>query len=351
MLIKEEEYRKTKALHYSALKQFDLNRIKFYREYELNQKQAPKLNHAMIVGNIVDCLLLEPEEFDNKFHVASCQKPTGQWGDFIDTLYNVTIRYVNENNEVTETLEARLDLAFSVFRQEFPDKFKGKTLDYIISNFNKKDKNGTSPADYFQECLSSFGKITIDEITLSKADKIVDSVKYGKYTKHLFNYNDDIEVLYQQGVIFNYMGELCKCLHDRIEINHKDKTIRSFDLKSTWDSENFDINFKYLGYYIQGGLYWLSLEQLKIDLGLEDYTIIEEFQFIVCDTSMEFIPHIWIMDKSLIESAINGFKDKYGKPYNGINHIIENIQYCRAIGDFRDSVDLSVNDGKIKIEI
>lgn len=352
MLVKETEYRKIKALHYSALKTFDNNQMKFYREYELGKKEdMMSMSYDMIMGSLIDCLLLEPKEFDRKFKIASCLKPTGQYGDFIDTLYSVTLQYVNENNEITESLKNRMDLAFSIFKQNNPTKFKGKDINYIIENFNKKDKDGVSPADYFEECLGSFGKTVIDAHLFSRAEKIVDSVKYGKYTNYLFKEDPDTEIFYQQGVIFNYLGETCKALHDRIEVNHKLKTIESFDLKSTWNSDGFDYSFKKFGYYLQGGLYYKSLEQFKRDKGLTDYTIIENFNFIVCDTSMEFLPHIWVMNKELIQRSLDGFEDKLGIRYNGVNKIIENIQFCRNIGSFQDNINIYNNNGKINIEI
>lgn len=352
MILNEIEYRKTKLMHYSALKQFDNNRLTFYREYELGQKeQSAVTNYSMIMGSLIDCLLLEPDEFDSKFKVAYCSKPTGQMGEFIDTLYNITLKFIDKDNQITETLKNRLELAFDLFKKENPTKFKGKDLNYVIENFNKKDKDNISPLDYFQECLSSSGKLVIDNFLLNRAEKIVDTIKHGKYTKHLFQYDKNKEILYQKGIIFEYLGEICKTLHDRIEINHKTKTIESFDLKSTWDSEGFDYSFKKLGYYLQGGLYYSSLEQLKKDLKLEDYEILNRFTFIVCDTSMEFLPHLRIMDENLINSSLNGFEDKYGIKYKGVNQLISEIQFCRNMGDFKDSLELNNTNGKIKIEI
>ena len=351
MLINESEYWNFKALNYSSIKTFETNQMKFYKEFILGQRKPPDNSYSLVMGGLIDVLLLNDDKFDEKYKVASCPKPTGQFGEFIDELYLVTLQYLDENNIVTESLKHRIELAFSNFKLKYPDKFKNKKVDYIIENFNKKDKEGNSPALYFQECLASFGKTVIDNFLLNRAEKIVDYIKFGKYTKSFFQKEENVDTITQQGIVFNYKGELCKSLIDLIKVNHNSKLIKGIDLKSTWNSDNFEYNFKKYGYYIQAPLYHEALNTFREDMGLLDYKIDDSFDFLVVDTSMEYCPHFWSLSLGSLKKCRKGFTDKLGFKYKGLDELIDEIQYCKVTGDYTDTLLLNNNNGIIKLDI
>ena len=62
----------------SSLKEFSVNRKKYHKKYILNEKVEEEDNKASVTGRVVETLLLEPEEFDNRFYMSVClSAPTG----------------------------------------------------------------------------------------------------------------------------------------------------------------------------------------------------------------------------------------------------------------------------------
>lgn len=350
MILKtEKEYRLYDAINYSSLKEFDNNRGAYYRKYVLKEKEVKVLNQSMIIGSLVDCLLLVPEEFETLFKIAVCDKPSGQMGLFVDELYGAVLQYTNDNGEMTEKTENLLQYTFDRFKVKYPDKFKGKDYQYVIDNFNKKDKNGTSAYDYFIECLAGNGRIIIDEKLQARAEKIVNAIKFGKYSKNLFEGSRTTKNYYQKPIVGNLMGYEVKGLLDIITVNSTEKTIKGIDLKCVWSPESFNYSFLKMGYYLQASLYNYLLQQFRDDMGLTDYSI-EPFEFLVCDTTLENLPHFYTTDNSILRSGMEGFVDKYGTKYNGVEEIIKDIDYCKK-NSFYDSNELNNNNGKLKLKL
>lgn len=301
----EQEYRKYPAFNYSSLSYFDKNRIKYWRKYVLKEESGDEINHSMMVGMLTDVLLLNPETFDEKFNVVKCEPISGQWLLFVEELYKTTLKYVVDAS-LTKSMEFRLSETFEIFKKKYPDKFKGKNLSWIITNFVEplKGEGSVSPEDYYNSCLESFDKIPIDQNLLAKVSKIVDNVKFGKYTKEMFRRREGVEMKYQIGVVAQCeLGVEIKGLFDILEINHNTKTVKGTDLKAMWDVESFDYSFKKNKYYLQASMYHELITQYIIDAGLEGYTPDETFTFLVVDTTMQFIPHYWEVSKETIEKG------------------------------------------------
>jgi hypothetical protein len=75
----------------SSLKEFSTNRRKYYKKYILNENVEEEDNKASVTGRVVETLLLEPEEFDNRFYMSTCASaPTGLMLDFVTALCNQT---------------------------------------------------------------------------------------------------------------------------------------------------------------------------------------------------------------------------------------------------------------------
>ena len=98
MKIKEKEYRSIPLDSSSSLKMFNEDRKKYKKRYVDLTPVSEDRNQSVIVGNLVDCLLLEPEEFENKFHMSTVVKvPEGLMGAFVNSLFKQTLEYTNAN--------------------------------------------------------------------------------------------------------------------------------------------------------------------------------------------------------------------------------------------------------------
>ena len=101
----EATYRAVKMDSSSSLKEFCLDRKKYYRKYVLNETVEDTINKAATIGRIVETLLLEPEEFDSRFYLSVCSKaPTGLMLDFVNALSKHTAESTDKDTgTVTRT--------------------------------------------------------------------------------------------------------------------------------------------------------------------------------------------------------------------------------------------------------
>ena len=87
----EASYRAIVMDSSSSLKEFSMDRRKYYKRYVLSEKVEEADNKASTTGRVVETLLLEPEDFDGRFAMSICTSaPTGRMLDFVDALYKHT---------------------------------------------------------------------------------------------------------------------------------------------------------------------------------------------------------------------------------------------------------------------
>jgi hypothetical protein len=104
----------------------------------------------------------------------------------------------------------------------------------------------------------------------------------------LSEYGD--ELMHQVDIYFDFKGVECKALLDGIRINHIDKTIQPFDLKTTGKSVlDFPDSFLSFGYYRQCAFYEQALlsGQSPIKHLLEEGYKLLDFVFIVAETNVK----------------------------------------------------------------
>jgi hypothetical protein len=68
----EAVYRANMLDSSSSLKEFSMDRKKYYRRYILGEDVEDKDTQAATTGRVVETLLLEPELFDERFYMSSC---------------------------------------------------------------------------------------------------------------------------------------------------------------------------------------------------------------------------------------------------------------------------------------
>src|SRR5690554_3441526 len=100
--VDEQAYREITLDSSSSLKDFALDKRKYYRKYIVNEKVKEDDNQAITMGKIVETLLLEPELFDDKFHMSACvSTPTGVGLKFVESLYRITAEATDDHGNVT----------------------------------------------------------------------------------------------------------------------------------------------------------------------------------------------------------------------------------------------------------
>src|SRR3990172_10181614 len=95
----EQAYREVYLDSSSSLKDFSIDRKKYYRKYIMSEdiEDDDKENQAIKMGKLVETLLMEPELFDERFYMSACASPpTAMMLEFVEGLYKVSKAATNE---------------------------------------------------------------------------------------------------------------------------------------------------------------------------------------------------------------------------------------------------------------
>jgi hypothetical protein len=319
----EANYRALMLDSSSSLKDFSMDRKKYFKKYFLNETIEEKDNHAANMGRIVETILMEPDEVDNKFYMSACaSSPTGLMLEFVEALYRHTRDNTDEFGKVTKPMNELLEAAYkdSGFKIKFEavvSKFIGSDAELYYNEIRKVRTNNLTV-------------VTSHDIT--HAEKIVEELRTNSATAHLVNLvNSQIFSVINQMQIENYEvdGHHFKSMMDKVIINHQLKTIQVYDLKCTWNVENFyEEYYLYRRAYIQAYLYYKAAESLTKDENSEYYGYtVEHTQFIVCDSTNYYSPLVYTLDDKDIKDAYEGFTHK-GRTYTGVKDLITDLKWA-----------------------
>ena len=305
----------------SSLKDFSFDRKKYHRKYILGESVEDKDTVAATTGRVVETLLLEPEEFDNRFYMSVClSAPTGLMLAFVEALYRFTKEATDEDGNVARTFE---EIAKDAYAESgFKIKF-----DAVISKFV-----GSDAEIYYNEMrtVKSKGLTVVTTEDVSNAEKIVEELRNNFVTKDVVNLVNSIRYsVYNQLQVENYqVGELkFKSMMDKVIVDHEQRTVQVYDLKCVWAVENFyEEYYLYRRAYIQAFLYWQAAKHFAKSKNLDDYKI-ELPRFIVCDSTNYYNPLVYALSSQDILDAFEGFEHK-GRKYPGVEFIIEELTWA-----------------------
>jgi hypothetical protein len=329
----------------SSLKEFSTNRRKYHKKYILSEKVEEEDNKASVTGRVVETLLLEPEEFDNRFYMSTCiSAPTGLMLDFVTALCDFTLEATDEFGNVNRPFE---DIAKDAYvKSGFKIKF-----DAVINKFQ-----GSDAELYYNELRTVKGKgltvVTVEDV--SNAEKIVEELRTNPITAEIVNLVPSARYsIENQLQVEGYKidDHLFKSMMDKVIIDHHEKTIQVYDLKCTWSVENFyEEYYLYRRAYIQAYLYWKAAQSLTVDSASEYYGYrVEPTMFIVCDSTNYMSPLIYELSMEDLMEAYNGFEHK-GRKYPGVKQIIEDLKWAIANDKWNISRDHYLLNGVVNIK-
>lgn len=310
------------------------DRRKYYKHYILGEKRDPDEDdsQAIRIGDLVDCLLLNEEEFDRKFYKGSCTAPpTGKMLDFVTALLKHTRLNTDEDGVVTKEFS-------ELIKDAHADSGFKQSVEVVVSNFIDKD-----PERYYNEKRSSNGRTVITVQDFHNASSIVEELKSNQFTYELFRKTGD---KLTQLVIedFELYGLKMKCKMDLVTIDHENKQIQIDDLKVTWSVENFKKEYYlYRKAYIQAYVYYKAMQQYKEHIGLSDYNVAFP-RFIVADSINYFNPLIYTTSEQDMLDAENGFEN-----YKGVKQIIEELMWAKETNNWRISRTNYLNQGIVSL--
>ena len=315
---KESEYRKINRLSYSSLKLYNQSPLKYYKKYILREVEKDK-TQTFLIGNIVDVMMTDIDNFDDYFVISKAVVPTGQLYTFIN--YSVELDDIG--------------IAYEKLKEENGGKL-GSTLDKFEAKLIGES------ADYYNELLISKGKtvITQEQYDLCKAIcvKIDNSqafkskgTEFFKKFVHLFVYNS-VEM---------------KCEIDEFSIDHDKKKVYLYDYKCTGQLDRFVWEgYLKLNYYIQASLYNYALQDY-INSKYTGYTV-EPMAFKVVDDTNELEPLLFQTTEEHHDGGFTGFYvgNNY---YKGIDQLLAEMETSLAYKQWGMSIYNYNNKGIVTI--
>lgn len=349
MKVNQTPYRKIDALSASDIKLFNQDRIKFYHQKVLGEKRKDKFSDSLTLGTLIDFALSDckgswqefEQNFDDKFILLSVKKGSGQLFLLADLLYEYTLRDMDEEGNITSSFSIRFEEAFDKLQKD--DKFKGKKVEWALEQFKDSDAE-----TYFSENLKALDKLPVDEWMLNKCKSIVENVLINDNVKHLFEKQENVENFGKYVVEWEYKGLKAKSELDNLTINHTNKEIIITEIKSTYDSEDFERTYLKLRYDLAAIYYCKAIQYTFQDL--QDYVI--KFQFLVVDTSPQGLnPLIYKISNKDLLNAEHGFKTKSGYYYKGLDELVNEILWCQETQNWHISKAAYENNGILNLNI
>lgn len=324
-MTQETNYRQLEGISQSLLK-------KLWTEpkYYLN---APESNESyFLFGSIVDCLVTEPDNFNDKYVVA-VSTPT-------DTVKAIIEEYV----EITEDYELVEEEALINFAKN--KSYESRMVD--MTKYLAKLKNETT-LTYLKFLSESTGKTIIDSEMYLNAKNAVNVLKQDEYTKWIFD--DTTYNIYNKVVIQFYIdGRLCKAEIDRVLVHKKTDEIFPLDIKTTGKAIiGFNNEFFSYRYDVQAAWYKAALTKWTTEtLGINN-PVINDFYFVVVESNQNPKARVFVANSRIMNNAVTGFKDKYGVFKEGINQLLERLDFHEIYG-FEYPSDYLKNGGVYIIE-
>jgi hypothetical protein len=268
--------------------------------------------------------------------------PTGNMLAFVEALYKYTAEATDEQGNVTKSFEEIAKEAYveSGFKLKF---------DTVLGKFQ-----GSDAELYYKELREVKGKnlsvVTTTDVT--NAENIVNELKTNPITENIVNMvNSARFTVYNQLQIEGYTvdGHLFKSMIDKVIVDHTEHTIQPYDLKCTWNVENFyEEYYLYRRAYIQAYLYWKACESLTNSEEFSGYHVLFP-KFIVCDSTNYYSPLVYTLHLNDMEDAYDGFEHK-GRTYPGVKEIIEDLTWAYNNNLWNISRKNYLNNGLVSLK-
>lgn len=340
----EAGYREVYLDSSSSLKDFSLDRKKYYRKYIMNEEVEDKDSQAALMGRIVETLLMQPELFDDKFYMSACvSAPTGKMLEFVEALYDISKACTDEEGNITREFvemskEAYTKAGYKIAYERVMNDFTGKDAEIYYNEIRVVRSRGLSV-------------VTPTDVTI--AETIVETLRTNPVTKDLVNLvtGGKWRVFNQLQVEgFSIEQHLLKAMMDKVVVNDEEKTVQVYDLKCVWAVENFyEEYYLYRRAYIQAFVYYMAcLYLVETDPSLAGYKVLLP-RFIVCDSTNYFNPLIYTLRKQDIIDANDGFEYK-GRTYPGVSSIIEDLQWALEFNIWNISRKNSSTNGVVNLK-
>lgn len=264
--VTEEEYRADPAVSYSSLATFERDGAK-----AIPTLKEKKTSEALRFGSLVDTMMTEPEELDNKFLIADISKTS----EAVLSIVNKIYEGFDKSHNSLAAIDRNTILMY-IKDANYYNNWKDDTrIDKIISEGK----------DYFSLLGLAGNKMLIAQQDFDQATLCVETLKMHPFTSKYFTedfFAQSMEYHYQLKFKYKDNSVDVRCMFDRMIVDHVNKTIQPIDLKTTGkNEEEFEASFLSWSYWIQANMYsQILLWNIEQDEYFKDFTILP-FIFVV----------------------------------------------------------------------
>jgi len=345
--ISEPEYRQLDLDSYSSIKVFLDDRKKYYRKCVLKEKVEENKSQEsddMRFGNLVDCLLLTPDEFDIRYSITTAVKPSGQMEEFVNILTKLTFNSVSENGDLTRKMTELIQEAYDILAKAN----KGGKLRDSLEKFQERFLIKKEGYDYYMELRSRGNQTIVTPEEVEMANRVVEFIVMHPHTYELMNMQstENFEVKNQLIVTGEYENIKLKMMTDKLIIDHKQKIVTPFDLKVMGNIDIFPYNYLKLRYYIQLAVYTTLLRQYYLPLGYS----VQPLRFLTVDKFRYMDPVIVKTNEADYLNAVNGFT-LFDKKYRGLKEALSDIRFHKNKGIWTSSREAQENSGVVTLKL
>jgi hypothetical protein len=288
-------------------------------------------------GSLVDDMCFDTSKVKTKYHLAGATKsPTPNVKRIVDFVIQTVLAGESEDNtfnivkkkKLSSTASAAIDL------NKYGDTIilAAKANDVYQSYTREKTINTVVDAgqDYFQDSLTSRGKIPIKKEMWDKAIETSMTLATHQFSKSYFDIEPGIELFYQYKFVTEVAGMRVKGMLDILKVDHNTKTIYPVDLKTgEMPVSKFPEIMLMYGYYIQAGLYREAITSIMLsDPDLAGYTV-APFEFLYISKENPQKPLVYVVPERMHLASFSGFTDRYGVKHKGINTLLKEYYDCK----------------------
>lgn len=295
----EQEYRQDSGISQSFLTNLINNRM--------GQRQV---TDSMLLGSLVDCMLTEPDEVNDRFQVIEA-KAGDKPKQIVDHIINAGFR-----QDIAEIDRAYMYGLFDLYeyRTNYADQMDVRRLLKFYQD----------SGDYYNMRVAYGHKHIISQELYDNAERIANKFKEGRYTKPFFEL--DVTVYNQMKIFFEINGVPVKSMLDRVLVNEgKDIIIHGKNNAFVFPEKSIlPIDFKVISgkfslrkfrYDIQGSFYSKALKSWMLDNRLEDYELLPMHFFVYQE------PECLIYRLSETDSMIGEYGAIKTIDHNGLSYV------------------------------
>lgn len=284
----EDAYHEDKILSYSILSQYERNGgFKWLPENKEDLWMPTAKTDALLFGGAVDAIITSGmDKFNAEYRVVDIPQVPDKIKQVIDKMIAEHIEWSDTPNILPIMNELQF---YPTWRQETRFNKLNEGLEYYNA-LHCEDKRLVITKEMYDNILK-----TCDSL---HASPLVSSLMFDKLP-------EGQERFFQLKFTTKIGNIPYKIMCDMIIVDHKNKEIKIYDLKTSGkESYNFRLSYLDFGYHIQSWLYRIVLEDALCMTDFSDYKI-EGFYFIVA-SKVSGEPCVW---QDLTEIEGNKYRD------------------------------------------